>query len=355
MIQRFLAQILLSPFALLYGIGVSLRNFFYSRGLLKGVEFSVPVISVGNLSVGGAGKTPHIEYLIRLLKDYIEVATLSRGYRRKTKGYLEAAPKMTAEQVGDEPLQFKRKFPDIMVSVSESRTFAIPKMLMDRPALQVILLDDAFQHRSVRPGLNILLTEYSRPFTKDFLLPAGRLREWRSAYRRADIIIVSKCPAQMPREERERYLEEIRPFPHQKVYFSYYAYGHPYYILNPSYRIELRPDIDALLISAIANTDYLVRYLEEKAGPLQVLEYEDHHYFSKYDVGQLKAHFDRMEADSKIILTTEKDAMRLELHRDFLIEHRLPIFVVPAEVRFHFDEAEAFDESIRLFLLNFKA
>ena len=150
MIQRFLVQILLSPFALLYGIGVSLRDFFYSRGLLKGIEFSVPVISVGNLSVGGAGKTPHIEYLIRLLKDYIEVATLSRGYKRKTKGYLEVHPRMSAEQGGDEPLQFKRKFPDIMVAVSESRTFAIPKMLMDWPGLQVILLDDAFQHRSVR-------------------------------------------------------------------------------------------------------------------------------------------------------------------------------------------------------------
>lgn len=353
--QRFLVQILLSPFSLLYGIGISLRNFFYSRGLLKGVEFSVPLISVGNLSVGGAGKTPHIEYLIRLLKDYIEVATLSRGYRRKTRGYLEITPRMTAEQAGDEPLQFKRKFPDIMVAVSESRTFAIPKMLMDRPGLQAILLDDAFQHRSIKPGLNILLTEYSRPFTRDYLLPSGRLREWRSAYRRADIIIISKCPPELASEERERFLEEIRPLPHQKVYFSYYTYGHPYYILNPNYRIELKPDTDALLISAIANTDYLLTYLEEQAGSLQVMEYEDHHYFSKYDVGQLKASFDRMESASKAILTTEKDAMRLELHRDYLIEHRLPVFVVPAEVRFHFGEGPAFDEDVRRFLLNFKA
>ncbi|HQU58938.1 MAG: tetraacyldisaccharide 4'-kinase [Phaeodactylibacter sp.] len=355
MIQRFLVQILLSPFALLYGIGVSLRDFFYSRGLLKGIEFSVPVISVGNLSVGGAGKTPHIEYLIRLLKDYIEVATLSRGYKRKTKGYLEVHPRMSAEQGGDEPLQFKRKFPDIMVAVSESRTFAIPKMLMDRPGLQVILLDDAFQHRSVRPGLNILLTEYSHPFTRDHLLPAGRLREWRSAYRRADLIIVTKCPSEVSAEERAQYLKEINPQPYQKVYFSFYEYGAPYYILNPRYRIELKPEVDAMLISAIANTDYLMSYLEERTNSIQVMEYEDHHYFSKFDVSQLKANFDRMESANKIILTTEKDAMRLELHRDFLIEHRLPIFAVPVEVRFHFGEGEQFNEEVRQFLLNFKA
>lgn len=355
MIQRTLVQILLAPFSLLYGLGVGIRNALYSRGLLKGVEFNVPVISVGNLSVGGAGKTPHIEYLIRLLKDYIEVATLSRGYRRKTKGFLTVQRRMNAEQVGDEPLQFKRKFPDILVTVSESRTFAIPKIMMDRPETQVILLDDAFQHRSVRPGLNILLTEYSRPFTRDYLLPSGRLREWRSAYRRADIIIVSKCPVEMNVEQKEAMIREINPFPHQKIYFSYYQYGKPYYIFNPRYVLELHSEMEVLLISAIANTDYLVEYLDEQAGEVRILEYEDHHYFTKYDVGQLKAKFDQMESESKAIITTEKDAMRLELHRQFLIGDRIPVFAIPVEVQFHFGEGEQFGQDVRDFLLNFKA
>jgi tetraacyldisaccharide 4'-kinase len=355
MIQRLLFQILLSPLSLLYGLGVSIRNWLYSQGLLKGVEFSVPIISVGNLSVGGAGKTPHIEYLIRLLKDYLDVATLSRGYGRKTKGYLQVHNQMSAEQVGDEPLQFKRKFPDIFAAVCESRTFAVPKMLMEQPGIQTILLDDAFQHRSVKPGLNILLTEFSNPFTRDFLLPSGRLREWRSAYRRADIIIVSKCPAEMSPESREQLLKEIKPLPHQVVYFSYYRYGSPYYVLNPNYKIALNPEMEALLISAIANTDYLLGYLQEKTKAVQAMEYEDHHFFSKYDVGQLKASFERMEAAQKIILTTEKDAVRLELHRDFLLEHRLPIFALPVEVAFHFGQGGEFDEAIRQFLLNFKA
>ena len=176
MARNILIKILLAPFTLLYGIGVGLRDFFYRKGLLKGVEFNLPVIAVGNLSVGGAGKTPHIEYLIRLTKDYLNVATLSRGYKRKTKGYQEATlPLSTAETVGDEPMQFKRKYPDVMVTVSESRALGIPEIVKNRPNTQVVLLDDAFQHRAVKPGLNILLTSFQQPFTRDYLLPVGRL------------------------------------------------------------------------------------------------------------------------------------------------------------------------------------
>ena len=177
---------------------MSIRNFSYRYGLLKGVEFNLPVISVGNLTIGGAGKTPHIEYLVRLLKDYINIATLSRGYGRNTKGFIEVEPHYSADRVGDEPLQFKRKFPEIMVAVDENRAFAIPQLIMEEPELQTILLDDAFQHRSVQPGLNILLTEYSQPFSKDFLLPSGRLREWRSAYHRC---LLYTSPS--PRDKRQ--------------------------------------------------------------------------------------------------------------------------------------------------------
>ncbi len=355
MIQKFLAKFFLAPFALLYGIGVSLRDFFYRKGLLKGYRFNVPVISVGNLSVGGAGKTPHIEYLIRLLKDYLHIATLSRGYKRKTKGYLEVKSKHNAEDVGDEPLQFKRKYgDDITVTVSESRAFGIPEIIATYPETQAILLDDAFQHRAVEPGLNILLTEYGKPFTRDQLLPVGRLREWRSAYQRADIIIVTKCPPQMDAAEKKAFITEINPFPHQKIFFSYYEYGKPYYLFNPRYNLKLEEDLDVLLISAIANTEYLVNYLAEKVDLVRDLNYEDHHYFTAFDVDRLKKIFDNMKKSKKAIMTTEKDAMRLELHRDFLVEKKMPIFVLPVEVRFHFDEGEKFNADLKEFLLNFR-
>ena len=354
MIQNPLVQLLLAPFSLLYGLGISLRNFFYKKGILKGVEFDIPLISVGNLSIGGAGKTPHIEYLIRLLKDYLNVATISRGYKRKTKGFLIVKPNHNANAVGDEPLQFARKFQDILVTVSESRTFAVPQILMEQPESQVILLDDAFQHLSINPGLNILLTEFSYPFTKDYLLPSGRLREWRSAYRRADIIIVSKCPSQITKSDKNSFIEEINPLSRQRIYFSYYKYDQPYFLLSPNYRLNLSQDLDVVLISAIARADYLVEYLEKHVNSIQALEYEDHHYFTKFDVSQLKNTFSNIDSPKKIILTTEKDAMRLELHQQFIVENKLPVYVLPVKVAFHFDEGEVFDNDIKQFLLNFK-
>lgn len=355
MIQQFLIKALLFPFSLLYGLGVSINDFFYRKGILKAIAFDIPTISVGNLSIGGAGKTPHIEYLIRLLKDHLYVATLSRGYQRKTRGYLEVLHGHTAEQTGDEPLQFRRKFNDIVVTVSESRTFAIPEILSKYPQVQVVLLDDAFQHRSIEPGLNILLTEFSAPFTRDLLLPAGRLREWRSGYRRADIIIVSKCPPVVSEDERNEMIKELNLFPHQKVFFSYYRYLRPYYILNPAYQLPLDEEVDVLLICAIARTDYLVEYLETQVNSVEILEYEDHHFFSKHDIGHLQKTFEEIASKKKVILTTEKDAMRLELHHQFLKDNKIPVFAIPVQVDFHFDQAAEFDDLTRQFLLDFKS
>ena len=353
MIQQKLIQLLLTPFSLLYGLAIGLRNTAYKYHLLKGVEFNLPVIAVGNLTVGGAGKTPHIEYLIRLLKDYINVATLSRGYGRKTRGFLLVHPNNAATEVGDEPLQFKRKYPDIMVSVCENRTFAIPQLVMKEEDLQVVLLDDAFQHRSINPGLNILLTEYRHPYTKDFLLPAGRLREWPAAAQRADVIIVSKCPKTLSLQERQTMIDELQPLSYQRIFFSHYVYLKPYYIFNPIHRISLSQDLHLLLISAIARTEYLVDHLEAQVASVRVLQYEDHHYFTNYDVSHLKRNFEQIQASKKIILTTEKDAMRLELHRSYLIDNKLPIFVLPIEVAFHQDDALAFDDLVKQFLLKF--
>jgi len=342
------------PFSILYGLGVEIRNFLYKKKLLKGVSFDIPIISVGNLAVGGAGKTPHIEYLIQLLKPYLDIATVSRGYKRKTKGYLEVQAGHNAEQVGDEPLQYKRKNRDILVSVAENRTFAIPKLMMANENLQAVLLDDAYQHLAIVPGLNILLTEYDYLFTRDFLLPVGRLREWKSGYNRADIIVVSKCPPQVSEEQKAKITAEIAPFPFQKIFYSYYRYANPYYLFNGKQRINLDEDTDVLLICAIAKTDYLTDYLEGQVQYLKSLEYEDHRYFSDLDMNNLVRHYQAMDGKKKIILTTEKDAMRLELHRKFLIENKLPIFVLPIQVAFHFDEGEQFDAEIKQFLLDFK-
>ena len=354
-VQSTVAKILLAPLSLLYGLGVGFRNWTYRRGIVRGISFSVPVISVGNLSVGGAGKTPHIEYLIRLLDPYLNIATLSRGYRRKTRGFMVVQPTMAVEEVGDEPLQYARKFPEVMVTVAEERAFAIPEIVGRRPDTQLVLLDDAFQHRAVKPGLNILLTEYARPFTRDHLLPSGRLREWRSGYERADVIVVSKCPPELDREAADRLREEIDPLPHQRVYFSYYAYGEPYYLLDHRYRLRMEEGIDVLLLSAIANTDYLLLHLRSRTPSLRSLEYADHHYFSDGDMANLKAKFLEMQGGHRAIITTEKDATRLEAHREWIDAEKLPIFVLPVAVKFHFGEGEAFDGLVREYLQNFRA
>ncbi|WP_198664836.1 tetraacyldisaccharide 4'-kinase [Lewinella sp. IMCC34191] len=355
MVQSNLAKLLLAPVSLLYGAGVGFRNWAYRRGILRGISFSVPVICVGNLSVGGAGKTPHIEYLIRLLDPYLQIATLSRGYRRKTRGFLVVDPGMTVEEVGDEPLQYARKFPDVMVTVAEERAFAIPEIVGRRPDTQLVLLDDAFQHRAVKPGLNLLLTQYELPFTRDYLLPSGRLREWRSGYERADVIVVSKCPPDLDRAAADALIEEIEPYDHQRIFFSYYDYAAPYYFLDGRYRLRMEEGIDVLLISAIANTDYLLQHLRSVARTVRSLEYADHHYFTGSDMGNLKRRYDELEGRHRAIITTEKDATRLEIHRDFIARENLPVFVLPTEVKFHFGEGDTFNGLIRDYLIAFEA
>ena len=355
MVQTKLAKALLAPLSLLYGLGVSFRNWTYARGIQKSISFSVPVISVGNLTVGGAGKTPHIEYLVRGLLPYLNIATLSRGYRRKTKGFLEVDPRMNAEQVGDEPLQYARKFPGLTVTVAEERAFAIPEIMARKPDTELILLDDAFQHRAVRPGLNVLLTTFASPFTRDYLLPSGRLREWRAGYVRADVIIVSKCPRDLDRATADALIAEIEPLPHQRVFFTYYDYAAPYYLLDHRYRLRTEEDVSLLLISAIANTDYLLEHLRGQSPHVQTLDYEDHHYFDRRDLGNLKLRFREMPGQHKAIITTEKDATRLLLHREFIQEEKLPVFVLPLAVRFHFGEGPAFDTLVRDYLLEFQA
>lgn len=354
MSEDIVVRILLLPLALLYGIGVGARNLLYRVGALRSVRFDLPVISIGNLSVGGAGKSPHIEYLLRWLDQYLNVAVLSRGYGRKTMGYRAISVIDNAEQVGDEPLQFKRKFPNVPISVSESRALAVPEMVRRNPEIQCVLLDDAFQHLAVTPGLNILLTEFSRPFTRDWLLPAGRLREWRYGYRRADIIIVTKCPPDLTPQQRFEMLTELDPYPRQRIYFSRYRYGQPYDLLRRDVQRPLDLDTHVLLVSAIANTDYLLQHLANEAASVQTLEFEDHHYFDESDLNDMLRRFDALPHRNKIILTTEKDAVRLELHENFLWKNQLPVFVLPVEVAFCDGDEADFQADVKQILLDFK-
>ena len=228
-------QILLAPLSLLYGIGVLLNDLLYRLDILRPTRFGVPTICVGNLTMGGSGKSPHVEYIVDFLRAYISVGTLSRGYKRKTRGFQLAHEASTPEDIGDEPLAYRRKFADVMVAVGENRTFAIMYMVQHQPDLQCIVLDDAFQHRAVQAGLSLLLTEYNLPFTRDYLLPSGRLREWRTGYQRANIIVVTKCPTQLTDNERLKLTQELNPYPQQRVYFSYYKYGAPYRLMFPSF------------------------------------------------------------------------------------------------------------------------
>lgn len=354
MSQSVLGKIIMSPLTALYGLMISIRNVLYETELIRSTKFSLPVICIGNLSLGGAGKTPHIEYLTRLLVPYINVGILSRGYKRKTQGFRWVNRADDVLQSGDEPLMYARKYRDIVVAVGENRAIAIPQMVAKYPSLQAILLDDAFQHRSITAGLSILLTTYDSPYSSDYLMPSGRLREYRSGADRADIVVVTKCAPTISKEEASLVAAKLKLKEYQKLFFSYYEYGYPYSFYDGKQRIKLDANLDVILISAIANTSYLLAYLRQEVDSIHHMDYEDHHLFSDRDVEYIKTVYENRDTPRRIILTTEKDAMRLDLHRAYLAEHKIPIFVLPAEVRFHFDEGEDFKKLVKEYLLNFK-
>lgn len=343
-------RILLFPFSLLYGLVVIIRNYLFDKNIIKSVSFNLPVINVGNLSVGGTGKSPMVEYLITLLKDNYKIATLSRGYKRKTKGYALANSATTALDIGDEPMQFHSKFPDVAVAVGEERIVAIPQLLHDRPETDLIILDDAFQHRHIKPGFNILLTDYNNLFTRDFFLPTGDLRDQRSSYKRADIIVVTKCPPELSFEERDEILKEIEPVKEQQVFFTTIDYGWPYHIITRSSRAISLAD-EVFLVCGIANPLPLKNYLVKHSHTYDQLSFSDHHIFTIDDLKEIKKRFDAIETDQKLIITTEKDAMRLMKFRDELM--KLPVYVIPVKHRFLFAEGMRFDNLVNNYIENF--
>ncbi len=347
--QKLIA-ILLSPFSLFYGIGVSLYQALFFSGINKAVRFSFPIISIGNLSIGGTGKSPHIEYLIRLLKDYIELAVLSRGYKRKTQGFLLLDDQTKVTDSGDEPKQIKLNFPDLPVAVCESRVVGIPRLLRQYPELKLILLDDAFQHLAVKPGLNVLLTEYNKPYTEDYLLPSGRLREWRFGASRADAVIVTKCPDEKPDEALWRSKLQLKV--NQKLFFSKISYKPAYNLFKPELKFELNPGMHITLISAIAQSSYLLNYLANQVASIVDINFEDHHYFTLSELKGIVQKHKHISHSNKMLLTTQKDATRLIGFKEYFLEQNLDLYAMPIEVEF-FDK-QVFDEYIKNYLLDFK-
>ncbi len=337
-------RIFLYPIALLYGAIVWLRNRMYDAKFFTSIEFSVPVITVGNLSTGGTGKTPHVEYLIRLLQYRFQPATMSRGYKRHTQGFLLADAQTNALRIGDEPMQYHIKFPELVVSVAEERMIGIPALLQRRPDVDVIVLDDAYQHRSVKAGMNILITDYSRPFYKDHILPFGSLRESRTAYKRANIIIVSKCPTDLSDAQAKEIEEHINPIAGQRVFFTCIQYDAPFdFVTNEAVNLK---DKNIILVCGIARPEPLVEYLKQNATDVHTLTYPDHHYFVTDNLEEMKAAYNNWDVPNKIIVTTEKDAARLHLHMDKLRAWDITIAVLPIKVEVLFNKGEQLDNTI---------
>ena len=337
-------RIFLYPFALIYGALVWLRNRLYDAKFFTSISFIVPVITVGNLSTGGTGKTPHVEYLIRLLQYRFRVATMSRGYKRHTQGFLVADENSNALRIGDEPMQYHMKYPELVVSVAEERMIGIPALLQRRPDVDVILLDDAYQHRSVKAGLTVLITDYSRPFYSDHILPFGRLRESRDAYKRANVIIMSKCPLDMNEAQARERETLIQPQPYQQVFFTGIHYDKPYDLMTNEPVDLISRNI--VLVCGIARPEPLITYLKSHANDVHTLSYQDHHYFVTADLEEIKSTFDEWQVENKIIVTTEKDAARLHLHLDKLRAWNITIAVVPIAVTVLFNKGNIFDDLV---------
>ena len=336
----------LLPLSWLYGLAVKLRNLLFDVGVLKSRNFDVPIISVGNITVGGTGKTPHVEYLIELLHQKFRVAVLSRGYKRKSRGYLVASANTTVRDIGDEPFQMKQKFPDITIAVDKNRCHGIDQLTSDDEKLDVILLDDAFQHRYVKPGINILLVDYHRLIIYDRLLPAGRLREPLSGKNRADIVIVTKCPRDLKPMEYRVITKAMNLYPYQKLFFTTISYGElrP---MSPARPLSLKDlkDLQALLLTGIASPKQMVHDLSPYVKRLHPLTFSDHHHFKRKDVERINRAFAALPSP-KLIITTEKDAARLNGVEGLSDDVRKHLYVMPIKIEFMQEQEDMFNENI---------
>ena len=337
-------RILLLPISFLYHIVLSIRHKFYDWHILKSFRFDYPIIGVGNLNLGGTGKTPTVEYLIHLLhKDY-RVATLSRGYGRKTKGFQYAGSQSTYETVGDEPLQYFHKFPDIQIAVDEDRVEGVDRLIIGKNTPNVILLDDAFQHRRINAGLNILLTEYQHLYCDDFLFPAGSLRDVRSAAKRANIIVVSKSPKTLDEAEKQQIINKLKPTEKQKVFFSTLEYDTLQPLNEAAKQFSAETAESVMAFCGIANPKPFVEELKKNYKTVDFLQFADHYAYTENDVKTILKRFETLDDDKKIIVTTEKDAARLANSSYLCQFETAPLYDSPVGVRFH--EEKKFNEEI---------
>ena len=356
-------SMILYPLSLLYGVGVNIRNLMFNKGIYEQESFDIPVISIGNLTVGGAGKTPHTEYVIEALcRDY-RIGMLSRGYRRRTKGFIIASSNSNPEDIGDEPYQIYKKFENkgVMVAVCEKRVEGIKRMLDFDPKLNLIVLDDAFQHRFVKPRISILLTEHSNPLYNDHLLPLGRLREPAKAIERADIVILTKCPDNMKPVDFRLFKETFDLFPYQNLLFSKYRY----LSLVPLFPEALEgmpvPDLynpgsinTVLAVVGVTNPRPFIRYIRSLGIKVKIMSFGDHHNFSKSDMTAIRNKFAEIRCLDKYIITTEKDAVRLAGNPYFPAELRSRIFYIPIKVEFIPHDAESLETVLKQKLNNYQ-
>lgn len=351
--------ILLYPFSLIYGLTVYIRNLLFDYQVIKSVEFDLPVICIGNITAGGTGKTPHIEYLIRLLKYEFNIACLSRGYKRKTRQYILAGPASTAEEIGDEARQIKKKFPDINVAVDRNRVNGINQLMKDVTDIDVILLDDAFQHRFVKAGLTILLIDYNRPPDNDYLLPAGLLREQLSGEKRANIILVTKCPEKMKPIDRRLIVKNIKLTPFQHLFFTCTKPELPRPVFKSVQKVLTREEIKSmhphiLMISGIVNPRSFKKFVRNYSTDITELIYPDHYTYSDRDLDFIISKFNEIESSQKMIFTTEKDAMRLEKFTDIDVKIKEIIYFIPVTIAFLNEDTENFNQHILNYVRNNK-
>ena len=341
----------LLPLSWLYGVGVQLRNLLFEMGVLKEHTYKTPVISVGNITVGGTGKTPHVEYLINLLKDKIHVAVLSRGYKRKSRGFLLATPETPLRDLGDEPFQMKQKYAGIDVAVDVKRTRGIERLISGEETEQevdAILLDDAYQHRYVKPGLNILLVDYHRLIIHDKLLPAGRLREPVKGKDRADIVIITKCPRTLNPMEFRVLTKQMNLYPYQQLYFTTIKYEPLRPLFDGTEQIgslEELTDRHILLLTGIASPKQIYYDLKPHTSDILPLRYGDHHNFKKKDIKKINEAFEALPSP-RLIITTEKDAVRLKGVEGLSTEVRRSLYVLPISIEFMLEGDELFNEKI---------
>lgn len=332
-------RILLAPISWLYAFVLYIRHWLYDSGIVSSESFSVPTICIGNLAFGGTGKTPHTDYLINLLKDKVNVAVLSRGYGRKTKGFVLAGKDTTYEQIGDEPLLFHTKYDNIAVAVDEDRPDGVKKLMRLEKTPDVVLLDDAFQHRRIKPGMNILLTEYYNIYKKDMLVPAGNLRDVKGAAKRADIIIVTKSPRVLLPYDKRDMINTLNAKPYQKVFFTYIDFQGLTPVNKTAMETQPQNIKSVYLFCGIANPYPLEDHLKRKYNTLITNYFDDHHSFSDSDIDMIIDGYNSVIGKNKIIVTTEKDLMRLTSSSYLNKFENVPLFTIPIEVRFN-DEKE---------------